>query len=309
MKTISCNLCGSEDASPHFQLPDWQLGGIEIQSHLVCCNVCGLIYQNPQLTWAELLKSYPPEYECFPTIEKQKRKSGLLKFLEYYGIKKRWKAILKRKSNGKLLDLGCATGIFLKGMDHSPQWELYGLEINEYAAAIAKRNVSANIFHGSLDDACYPTSYFDAITLWDVLEHVHDPFSMLKEIQRILKPTGIFVLRVPNYNSWEACLFSRYWAGYEPPRHLFVFGKRQIMKMCAKNGLKVIHSSADLGNYLVFVLSMRFLMQGKAINPTVNRLITRTLYHPVIRLLVSPFFYLISRIFNSSLITIVAEKP
>ena len=103
--------------------------------------------------------------------------------------------------------------------------EAYGVEPDEYSSRIAIEKYHLNVFHGNLDQASYSTSSFDAITLWDVLEHLPDPSSTLQEIKGFLKPDGILVLRVPNYDSCDARLFGFAWSGLDVPRHFMSFHK------------------------------------------------------------------------------------
>lgn len=308
MENILCNLCGSNDYKIYLQLPDWQLDDGVIRSTLVQCNTCSLIFQNPQPSLSELAASYPPEYGVFTTQESLKKKNWLMQKVERFGIKKRVRTVVRRKKTGRILDVGCATGRFLKEMERIGGWELFGVEVNEYAANYAQQYTNAQITIGTLDELQFSENYFDVITMWDVLEHVANPAASLRRIVGLLKPGGYFIARVPNHDSWDARLFRQYWAGYEPPRHLYVFGKKHILDLVRKSGLQVIQTSSEFGSYMVIVLSIKFLLKGKRIPENIRKFLLKFLYHPVTRILVSPFFYLVSIFFQGPLLTVVAKK-
>jgi SAM-dependent methyltransferase len=204
--------------------------------------------------------------------------------------------------------VGCSTGLFLHGMQRYADWKLTGVEINPYAAERAQKQYNLNIHVGTLEQACFPDKFFDAITLWDVFEHLHDPAGSLIEIRRVLKDDGILVVRVPNLDSWDAKLFGRNWAGLDAPRHLYVFSRKMLKKIFEKNGFKIKVMDSNIGSYPTFVLSLRFWMTARRIRSyTANRIIN-TLYHPVARLITSPLFYLYGLASRGPLVVATAVK-
>ncbi len=144
--------------------------------------------------------------------------SGATDLLFRYGMSRRDQMVTRFKQSGRMLDVGCATGVFLQWFQAGGSWDLYGLELSEGAARVA-RAAGLNVFIGQLEEAAYPENYFDVVTFWDVLEHISDPRSALLETRRILKPDGILVLRLPNAASLDARIFRQYWSGLDAPRH------------------------------------------------------------------------------------------
>ena len=101
----------------------------------------------------------------------------------------------KQKS---ILDFGCGYGYFLE-LALRNGWHTFGVEIVDEAVQGARKRVGENnIFHGSFKDALYPDEFFDAVTAWDVLFIVDNPFLELKECHRILKQGGKIGIRVRN---------------------------------------------------------------------------------------------------------------
>lgn len=300
METVPCNLCGSSQAAQEYEVSDYYFERPEVIARLVRCQSCGLVYQNPRPTLEEMGQHYLPEYELYSATNEGSGsgfKARLMERAIRYGMDKRASFVTRHKAGGRWLDVGCAAGTFLHSIQQTParsSWELYGVEINPAAADIARTWYGLNVFTGSLEQADYPDRYFDAITLWDVLEHLHSPVESLREIRRILKPEGILALRVPNLQSWDARVFGRYWAGLEPPRHLFVFSPETLTRLLQKAGFQVQEISTRVGSYPTFVLSARFWLYGHGVSASHRQSIIRALQHPVARVISAPLFFVSS---------------
>jgi 2-polyprenyl-3-methyl-5-hydroxy-6-metoxy-1,4-benzoquinol methylase len=81
---------------------------------------------------------------------------------------------------------------------------------------------------------------FDAITMWHVLEHVHDLSAYIQQLKSILRDNGKILIAVPNYTSLDAKIYQQYWAAYDVPRHLYHFSPRSVQMLMEKHGLKII---------------------------------------------------------------------
>jgi 2-polyprenyl-3-methyl-5-hydroxy-6-metoxy-1,4-benzoquinol methylase len=306
MQTVSCNLCKSKEFEPLYQLPDLLLERDDLQTTLVRCVGCGLVYQNPRPTIEEMVVHYPSEYESYTSNPNYEKISWLLRKAYQYGIDKRGRILTRHKKSGRLLDVGCATGIFLAGIKANPGWELYGVEINEHAASIAREQHRLNVATGTLEDVEYPTDFFDAVTLWDVLEHLHDPSKSLIEISRILKKDGVLIIRVPNLSSWDAKLFGSSWAGLDAPRHLYVYDPHTLSRLLHKTNFDILRMGCDIGSYTTFILSLRFWLLAKGVRKPTRESISRILYHPFMRIISAPFFYAYGLGLRGPLLTVVA---
>jgi 2-polyprenyl-3-methyl-5-hydroxy-6-metoxy-1,4-benzoquinol methylase len=307
MEFTTCNLCGERQNARLFTAPDLLLNRKNVQATFVRCASCGMIYQNPRPTIEEMQQHYPPEYESYLEIHNN-HISWLMDQAINYGTVKRGRFIVKYKHSGRLLDVGCATGFFLNGMRSQGDWELHGVEINPYAAEIARDRYGLKVCTGTLIEAAYPAHFFDVITMWDVLEHLHQPLENLREIERILKPDGLLVLRVPNVSSLDAKLFKRYWAGYDAPRHLYVFSPRTLEELLREAGFNPINCSSHSGNYTTFLLSLRFWINAHGCNSKSVNSLLRILYHPIMRICSAPIFYLRGLGLRGSQIVVTAAK-
>ena len=119
---------------------------------------------------------------------------------------------------GRLLDVGCGNGAFLK-LAQKAGWSVHGIDFDPIAVAEA-RNGGLDIYLGSTDQLTGQEQTYDWITCSHVLEHVHDPLKLLQSMQRLLRPGGILWLQTPNIDSIGHKIHRENWIGVDPPRHL-----------------------------------------------------------------------------------------
>lgn len=195
----------------------------------------------------QLLKTHPqpaPEklgsyYESDDYISHTDGKRSLFEKL-YHTVKQ--KALRDKISlvqnfqskKGKLLDIGAGTGDFLV-IAAKNEWDVVGLEPSAKAKAIAE--AKGVKFLEELSQM--PDHSADAITMWHVLEHVPDVEAQITELKRILKPDGVLIVAVPNFKSFDAQHYGKYWAAYDVPRHLWHFSKTAIKMLFEKQGMKL----------------------------------------------------------------------
>jgi SAM-dependent methyltransferase len=262
-------------------------------------------YLNPQPTIKDLARYYPPEYAPFTTTAPDKL--PLFKRLSVnYGLRKRCQAIQQYKRGGRLLEIGCANGLFLDAMRRTGNWQVQGVETSKTAARHAQEQLALDIWNGSLQEAQFPEDRFDAIAMWDVLEHVHDPQETLLEIQRVLKPDGALVLRLPLLDSWDRRLFGRYWVGWDAPRHLSTFSLSTLKQMLEQTGFRLERASSISGSYPTFALSVRFWAQ-EHLGPRAQDGLRLALDSLALRTIAGPFFYAMDRIALGTVVTVIAR--
>jgi len=138
---------------------------------------------------------------------------------------------------GKILDIGCGIGSFLHEMK-GYGWEITGLEPDEGARKMAKQLYALEPY--AIENIYELTSgSYDAISLWHVLEHVHDLHGYLKKINELLTKNGKLFIAVPNYTSRDAEIYKEYWAAYDVPRHLYHFSPFAMKKLIEKHDLTI----------------------------------------------------------------------
>ena len=134
----------------------------------------------------------------------------------------------------KLLDIGAGTGDFLI-FANQQGFKVSGVEPNEKARGRAQqKGIKLTEDLEELSD-----SNFDVITLWHVLEHLPDLNHQIRTISNLLNDSGILIIAVPNFRSWDAKHFGKYWAGFDVPRHLWHFSKSSIHLLFKEHGMKV----------------------------------------------------------------------
>jgi SAM-dependent methyltransferase len=162
-------------------------------------------------------------------------------------------------------------------------WEAIGLELNEETAWNARNVFGLDIRTGSLEDAQFEDSFFDVITLWHVLEHLPDPVQTIEECRRILKPGGLFVIALPNFDSLQARLSGKYWFHLDIPNHLYhftnknldMFLKKFLFKIC-----KVKQFSLEFNpfGYLQSLLNMCHIEYNLLYTMLMSKALRNTLY-------------------------------
>jgi 2-polyprenyl-3-methyl-5-hydroxy-6-metoxy-1,4-benzoquinol methylase len=142
-----------------------------------------------------------------------------------------------RLNHGKLLDIGAGTGAFANQMKLAG-WDVTGLEPD--AATVRRaRELYGLTFKSSSELYNLQSSSFDSVTMWHVLEHVHDLHGNIEKIKEVLVKTGVLIVAVPNYTSFDATAYQQYWAAYDVPRHLYHFSPLSIRLLMDKHGLVV----------------------------------------------------------------------
>lgn len=140
-------------------------------------------------------------------------------------------------TKGKLLDIGCGTGAFLNTMQKAG-WQITGLEPD---ATAREKAASLYNIHPSAPEQLFslPEGSFNAITMWHVLEHVHNLEGYLAKLQRLLAPGGKLIIAVPNYTSADAAYYGQHWAAYDVPRHLYHFSPASMKQLLGRFGLQL----------------------------------------------------------------------
>lgn len=235
-----CPLCRSSEAGWLFDTTD-AMNVTRSAFSVVECGRCGLFSINPRPAHEELLALYPQDYEPFwaPLDEEP---NGLRRWLRrrHWGI--RCRAVHRaRPEGGRLLDIGCATGHFLHELCRDKHWQGVGIDINEGALEVARRQ-GVNVLLGELTKLSLPPASFDVVTIWEVIEHVPDPAKTLIEIHRILQPGGTLLLSTPNGQSLQARFWREHWHGWELPRHIQVFSSRTLHQLLVEKGFAPVRS-------------------------------------------------------------------
>lgn len=224
-----CPACGKDGGSLYLRAPDRFHGRTPVYD-LLRCSACSFVWLANPPRPDEMDQHYGVNYDQLIASVGETEPD-------------RWKetreTLLKHKTAGALLDLGCSSGSFL-GCMKGPSWKLYGVEFSPVPAKRAAEKTGAQIYVGNVPDAPFPNESFDAITCFQVLEHMYNPREVLARVLQWLKPGGIFFVLVPNIDSGAARIFGSYWYGLEMPRHLFHFSPRSLGLLAKSVGLREV---------------------------------------------------------------------
>ena len=137
-------------------------------------------------------------------------------------------------SKGNLLDIGAGTGDFLLTAKQNG-WETIGVEPSEKAKGIAiGKGIKFSVSTQDLE-----SHSFDVITMWHVLEHVPNLEIQIKELKRLVKPNGTIIIAVPNFKSYDANYYGKFWAAFDVPIHFWHFSKTAIQLLFEKENIKL----------------------------------------------------------------------
>jgi SAM-dependent methyltransferase len=227
-----CPFCADPHAEVWLQAPD-RFNGRRTPYQLLRCPSCKLVWLHDPPSPSAIGEHYGSDYDRVI--------SAAAKASDHW--KPRRDELLRYKSGGSVLDLGCASGGFLSTLE-GPAWKLFGVEMSEDAARMARNRCGAEVFVGDVLDAPFAPASFDAITCFNVFEHVYEPVKVLAKVSEWLKPKGIFYTMMPNIDSAGARIFKSYWYALELPRHLYHFSPKTLNMVAQSVGLQEVFIDA-----------------------------------------------------------------
>jgi 2-polyprenyl-3-methyl-5-hydroxy-6-metoxy-1,4-benzoquinol methylase len=148
---------------------------------------------------------------------------------------------LPRASRGqpRLLDVGCATGFFLEAA-RQDGWDVHGLEANPYQADFA-RGQGLDVHSEAIEDTTFPENHFDAVTMFEVIEHVHAPLDVLRKVRALLRDDGMIFLYTPNYDCAERLIMGTEAHFLWGSNHLTYFNAATLADALTRAGFRVEH--------------------------------------------------------------------
>jgi len=139
---------------------------------------------------------------------------------------------------GTLLDVGAATGFFLD-LARSRKWEVHGIEVSVSAATTA-RSKGLDVLTGPVESCDSPPGSFDAVCMWDVIEHMPNPCAAVTHVRQLLKPGGILAVNTPDSDSLLPRLLGVKWHLIIPPEHLNLFSRRSLRILLERHGFEIL---------------------------------------------------------------------
>jgi len=235
---MDCPNCHHQESNVVLTVKDYTVSGLFFDLHR--CVQCGFMYTGNPPSKAEIGKYYKSDEYISHTDSSKGVFNKIYQLVRNFSIRQKASLIsgYTKLNKGRILDYGCGTGSFLYQMKKNG-WKVTGIEPDDIAQKKAASLIDESVFSPDHLHALKEAS-FDAITLWHVLEHVHDLDLTLDAIKRILKTNGILVIAVPNNESFDARYYKENWAAYDVPRHLYHFTPSSIDGILSKHGFRKI---------------------------------------------------------------------
>lgn len=235
------------------------------------CTECSVLLTDPRPKEVEIGAYYDfPKY-----VSHRDDAPGLINWLyqqaRRYTTSQKLRLIEKvRKKSGAdstLLDYGCGTGFFLQAAIERG-WQAVGIEVSETARQTAADRVKKRVFEQLNELADGAT--FGVITLWHVLEHIHELNATLGEIIARLAPSGTLIIAVPNPASSDAGQYQEWWAAFDVPRHLYHFPPQAIHRLMQRHGMEVVEQIGQPLDALYIGLLSEKYRRGSALKGIIN---------------------------------------
>ncbi|EAY24000.1 conserved hypothetical protein [Microscilla marina ATCC 23134] len=252
-----CPVCGENDMKDFLTCKDHTV--TQENFTIVQCSHCGFKFTNPRPDEAHIGRYYQSE----EYISHSNTKKGLINRIYHIvrnrALKSKLKLVNKlvKQQPKNMLDIGCGTGFFLKTC-RNDGWQVTGCEPDQKTRAMATENVGIDILTDIFEEQIKPNQ-FSVITMWHVLEHVHQIDKTIQRLYQLLTDQGVLVVAVPNANAHEANQFQSAWAAYDVPRHLYHFTPETITPLFQRHGFKVEqHLPMPYDSYYISLLSQKY---------------------------------------------------
>lgn len=248
LEDVPCLLC-HKPGWPWYDKPDKFLPHDRFR--VVRCAQCGLAWVSPRPRIEHIGRYYPETYNWKPVAAGA---DSLVRRLErwyrFHLLRFETRQLLRHtdlKPGDAVLDVGCGSGDRLLAMRQAGLTPA-GVDFTA-AADYARETLQMDVRRGTLGEARFEDGRFRAVTLYNVMEHLHDPRDVLAEARRVLAPGGWLVIQVPNSGSVQARLFGPRWAAVDVPRDLYYWRPALLARLLDREGFdtaEVVHRTSFL---------------------------------------------------------------
>src|SRR6478736_5702281 len=256
-----CPICSNTSLDSFITCKDYTTTGENF--NIIICTRCSFLITSPRPSQSDIGKYYNSDKYISHTGGSKRLIDRIYLLARSYSLRKKRKLIETYTSKGTLLDYGSGTGEFLNHCAING-WKAEGIEPDTEAREKAKKLSQLNVYQ-SINEIS--STKYNAITLWHVLEHVHNLNVTLRVLINQLTPDGTLFIAVPNPISYDAKKYKEYWAAYDVPRHLWHFNKENITSLLVQNGLTLVSTRPmKLDSFYVSLLSEGYK------NPNISKL-------------------------------------
>lgn len=233
---IHCPICNSSSFKDYLSVEDYTVSNREFT--IQRCNNCQFIFTNPRPDQQSIGEYYESKEYISHHDENSSLMTKVYNKVRDYTIHRKVKMIAAlQPSKGTLLDIGCGTGNFLQACKKDG-WNASGTEPDSGARSRASDKVGDTI-HQNIHSPLLVNQTFNIITMWHVLEHVHQLNETISWARLHLATHGNLIIAVPNPESYDAHKYGKFWAAYDVPRHLYHFTKTSMKTLLEPHGLHI----------------------------------------------------------------------
>ncbi len=258
----ACVLCGCGTSGFFAKGGDYEYRTSDRVFTFVQCSACGHVYLNPRPSDRTLHLAYPSDYYTLSGRHTTGRSRLIARFKSLV-INRRlrfFRPLLSGRAS--VLEVGCGDGSLLMDLKRRyPGLEISGLDMALPQGAAARCSAMGIAVRGvSVEQAELGLERFDLIIMNQVIEHVADPVAVMEKLSAALKPGGYVSIETPNPGGYDRRLFRQsFWGGYYFPRHLHLFGRRDLRYLMERAGLDVIVQN-DLLAPIIWIFSVHALL-------------------------------------------------
>jgi SAM-dependent methyltransferase len=229
---VPCNYCGVDDATEVFD------SGVAQASRIVRCNRCGLMYANPRGKEPDgvQIQTWDPDQASLDWYSQRIEKERL-QVRDYA----RTRALINRvyPGRGRLLEIGSGLGYLLAEFKEDG-WDVFGVDPDQLLCRYAKQELGVDSISTVLENVGIPDESYDVVIMNHVIEHLGDPLGTLREINRVLKPSGHFVVETPRYDTLMFRLLGRRERSINCIGHIYFFTTQTLKNLYEAAGFRTI---------------------------------------------------------------------
>lgn len=259
-----CRICGGKQLSPRFSVRGYDLEQ---------CAACSFVQVRAKPNQADLDAIYQDAYfahnkyrdENSLRAENRRRLRLLEKFVAH---------------GSRVLEVGCGDGSFIK--EAKAVFEMHGFDLSPAGIQKAQAQnpeLAARLWAGRIEDQAIPEEAFDAICMWDVIEHIWDPYHVSQQLLKYLKPSGTLFISTPNIGAKTAQIMGKRWAFMTPPEHLGFFNLRSIKELFEKQLSTEVMMWRSMGKQANFGF---VLYKARRVFPIIPQFIPKLFEHPLL---------------------------
>lgn len=244
LERVSCALCDGRLAWPRYR---------KFGAWIVECVHCGLVSVNPRYPRDVVWRRYSPDYFAREYLPSQGIVDGHVDHAHFDSRFTGVRRLLEqeRPDKGRLFELGAGAGLFLSSAARHG-WQVRGIELSAAGAAFARDTLGVEVTAHAIEDLPGDLGTFDAVVLFDVIEHLYDPVDALRRLYAIARPGAVILVSTPNFNALSRTALGRQWSILSPLEHLYYFTEDTLQRALEAAGFSAVRFERQHHDWSMF---------------------------------------------------------